>query len=195
MLPVRRPTRIQRSVPAAAAITATSYIAEQPTVVSSTSSSEIIPVASTSTREPRPAAALAKRAIAQSKYTLDKANHEVTRAQEHASNRSPTSSIAGPGDVQSDGVSSARAPRPISLAEMAVPPLPMNRVASASIQRKCSTGNIAGKLRLACGNGKRGSRVHLPALTERMYGEPVRVRRIELVAGRQHRCGLRQTAR
>ena len=46
ILPVQRPTKIQRSVPAAAAITAMSY--DQPTVVSSTSSSDIISVASTS---------------------------------------------------------------------------------------------------------------------------------------------------
>ena len=133
MLPAQRPTKIQRSVPAAAAVTAMSYIAEQPTIVSSSSSSGIISVASTSTREARLASALAKRATAHNKYELDKASQMVTKAQEEALVSTPTSSIARLGDVHSEGGSSARAPRPRSPAEMAVPPLPLRKVAEAPV--------------------------------------------------------------
>ncbi len=79
-IPVQRPTKITRNqgpVPAAAAITAMSNIAEQLKIVSSSSSSDIDSVVSTSTREARLASALAKKATAQNKYELENANQEV----------------------------------------------------------------------------------------------------------------------
>ena len=107
-------------------------IAEQPTILSSSSSSDIVSVVSTSTREARLATALAKRVTAQSKYELAMANQEVAEAQEEALVHSPSGSIAQLGDVQSEGGSSARA-RQRSFAEMAVPPLPMERVAEVPV--------------------------------------------------------------
>ena len=96
-IPVQRPTKIpinQRSAPLAAAKRGLFSIAEQPTILSSSSSSDIEPFVSTSTREARLASALAIRATALSKYELANANQEVAEAQERALVKSPSGSVA-----------------------------------------------------------------------------------------------------
>ena len=59
-------------------------IAEQPTIVHSSSSSDIGSGISTTTREVRLASALARRATAQREYELAKANQEVAETHEEA---------------------------------------------------------------------------------------------------------------
>ncbi len=95
----------------------------------------IVPVAPTSsqlprrhTREVRLASALAKQATAQREYELAQANQEVAEAHEEALAQLQAGSIALIGDVQSEGGNSARA-RQRSSTEMAVPPLPLVKVA------------------------------------------------------------------
>ena len=120
--------RSEGSVPAAAATTAVYNIAEQPTTVYSSSSSDTESIASTTTREARLASALAKQATAQREYELAKANQEVAEAQEEALAQPHAASIAMIGDVQGGGGNSARAQQGSST-EMAVPPLPLEKVA------------------------------------------------------------------
>mgnify|MGYP000264429361 CR=1 FL=1 len=161
-IPLQRPTKIprsQRSVPVSAAITAMSKIAEQPTIVSISSS-----FVSTSTRQARLASALAKLATAQSRYELAKANQEVAEAHEEALAQSQAGSIVVIGDVQSEGGDSPRARRGSSTA-MAVPP-PIRKFSTRASVPRSPIKHVVGRPWLTCGIGKRGPGDHRPASTE-----------------------------